>query len=388
MTKENKVPYTSADRLIDALNHREPQGIPFDLGGTKVTGIHINAYRRIMERLFGEAPKEVPLAHFTQQLAKIDDRLLSHFEVDTAGVFTSTPAGKPPRKEQDEDYLEYWDEWSIGWKMPQGHGLYYDMFYHPLVDGQDDLDSFPWPNGRDPVRFEGVKEEALVAKEAGKAVTLGGICAGIFELGLWLRGFENFFTDLVLNPGMACGLMDRILEVKMAYWDTVLDMIGDHVLVVQEADDLGTQTSSLISLEMYRKLIKPRHKRLFQFIKEKTSGKVKIFLHSCGNIAQFIPDFIDAGVDILNPVQTSTEEMEPAKLKKAFGDAITFWGGGVDTQRILPYGSPEEVKDDVRRRIDDLAPGGGFVFATVHNIQADVPPENIIAMVEALDEYR
>jgi len=388
MIKENKAQYASVDRIVDALNHREPQGIPFDLGGTKVTGIHVHAYRRLMEKLLGESPDQIPLVHFNQQLAKVDGRLLDAFKVDTAGVFTSTPPGKPPEKKENADYLEYWDEWGIGWRMPRRHGLYYDMFYHPLADRLDDLAQYPWPDGTDPLRFQGVKEEVIAASERGKAVILGGICAGIFEMGLWLRGFENFLTDLALNPSAACGLMDRILEVKLSYWDAVLEIVGDHVLVVQEADDIGTQTSSLISLEMYRKLVKPRHKRLFQFIKKKTAGKVKIFFHSCGSIAKFIPDFIDSGVDILNPIQVSTEDMETSRLKKAFGDSIVFWGGGVDTQRILPHGNPEEVKDEVRRRIDDLAPGGGFVFAAVHNIQADVPPENVIAMVEALDEYR
>ena len=386
-TKKTSENYTSAHRLLDALNHREPQGIPFDLGGTKVTGIHMEAYKNLMHTLYGEYPEEISLAHFTQQLAEPGRRLLDQLGVDTMGLFSATPPGKTSTGEQGE-YYTYQDEWCLKWRMPKSGGLYYDMFYHPLSGTDCDLEGFDWPLGADPHRFDGLDEQLAQAKSAGKGIVLGGVCAGIFEMSLWLRGFEDFLSDMVLDPGAACGLMDRILEIKLAYWDTALDRFGDHILVAQEADDLGTQTSSMISLDMYRQLIKPRHKKLFDFIKQKTAGKAKIFLHSCGNIYGLIPDLIDAGVDILNPVQVSATGMETGRLKKEFGDALTFWGGGIDTQTVLPHGSVQKVRDEVRRRIDDLAPGGGFVFATVHNIQADVPPENILAMVKALDEFR
>jgi uroporphyrinogen decarboxylase len=379
--------YTSAHRLLDALNHREPQGIPFDLGGTKVTGIHIEAYKNLMYTLYGEYPEEIPLVHFTQQLAEPDTKLLDELGVDTMGLFGATPPGKTSTGEQGE-YYTCQDEWNLRWKMPKSGGLYYDMFYHPLSGTDYDIEGFDWPLGADPHRFDGLGEQLVQAKSAGKGIVLGGVCAGILEMSMWLRGFEDFLLDLALDPEAACGLMDRILGIKLAYWDTALDKFGDHILVAQEADDLGTQTSSLVSPDMYRKLIKPRHKKLFDFIKQKTAGKTKVFLHSCGNIYELIPDLIDAGVDILNPVQVSATGMETARLKREFGDALTFWGGGIDTQSVLPHGSSQEVKDEVRRRIDDLAPEGGFVFTTVHNIQADVPPENILAMIEALDEFR
>ena len=213
-----------------------------------------------------------------------------------------------------------------------------------------------------------------------------GVSAGILEMALRLRGFEQLFMDFVLDPELVCGLLDRIVEIKSVFWQEALEQVGDEVLVAIEADDLGTQNSLLISPDMYRQYVKPRHKKLFSFIKSK-APHIKVFLHSCGAVKPLIPDLIEAGVDILNPVQVSASNMDTKVLKKEFGDVLTFWGGGVDTQRVLPFGTPHEVREEVKRRIDDLAPGGGFVFNTIHNIQADVPPENIEAMLETLERY-
>lgn len=198
-------------------------------------------------------------------------------------------------------------------------------------------------------------------------------------------GFEDFFTDMILNPSRVDTILDKITEIKFIFWDQVLDNMGDLLDVVVEADDLGTQRGLLISPKMYRKYIKPRQKALFDFIKKKVD--VKIYFHSCGSILELIPDFIDVGVDILNPIQVNAVGMCTKYLKQQFGQDLVFWGGGIDTQRILPSGSPQEIREEVKKRIDDLAPGGGFVFSTIHNIQADVPPENIMAMWEALREY-
>ena len=179
--------------------------------------------------------------------------------------------------------------------------------------------------------------------------------------------------------------LERYLEFKLEFWDNLLEQIGDMVDVVCESDDLGTQEATWISKDMYRHLIKPRQKKLFSFIKRR--AEVKVFLHSCGSIYDFIPDLIETGVDILNPIQVSAAKMDTAKLKREFGKDLVFWGGGIDTQKVLPYGTKQEIEDEVKKRIDDLAPGGGFVFATVHNIQEDVPPENIVAMLRALNKY-
>ncbi len=229
----------------------------------------------------------------------------------------------------------------------------------------------------------GLKEE--IEKLSDWAIVLTGPGEGLFERSLWMRGFERFYIDLIRDPPLANSLLDKLTDFRIKFWELLLDEIGDLVHVVVEADDLATQNSLMISPEIYRRYLKPQHKRVFSFIKEK-APHVYIFLHSCGAIYDLIPDLIEVGVDILNPVQVSAAKMDTKKLKKEFGDVLTFWGGGIDTQEVLPKGTPDEVKEEVKRRIDDLAPGGGFIFAAVHNIQADVPPENIIAMWEALQE--
>ena len=173
----------------------------------------------------------------------------------------------------------------------------------------------------------------------------------------------------------------------MRYWERALALVGPNVMMVSEADDLASQDRCLVSRELYLKLIKPRHTRLFSFIKKEAQVPVRIFYHSCGAVAPLIPDLIESGIDILNPVQVSAAGMDTARLKKEFGKDLTFYGGGVDTQQVLPRGTPQQVRDEVKRRIDDLAPGGGFIFNTVHNIQADVPPQNIVAMWETLQEH-
>ncbi|MCF7708693.1 MAG: hypothetical protein K9N52_07330 [Verrucomicrobia bacterium] len=264
------------------------------------------------------------------------------------------------------------------------------MRRHPLAEATclDELERYRFPDPLDDVRYFEMSAKAKeFMKERQVAYVLGRNAPGIFEISLWMRGFENFFCDLISNRKFAEGLLDGICEIKMKYWERALGVVGRNVMIVSEADDLASQDRLLISPRMYREFIKPRHSRLFSFIKEKAKVPVKIFFHSCGAIEPLIPDLIESGVDILNPVQVSASGMDTRELKRKYGDELIFYGGGVDTQNILPRGSPGEVRDEVKRRIEDLAPGGGFIFATVHNIQADVPPENIVAMWEAVREF-
>ena len=211
-------------------------------------------------------------------------------------------------------------------------------------------------------------------------------CAGLLEMSTRLRGVEKFFTDLYLEKKFAEALIDKILEYKLAYWNIVLDSFGEREVIVSEADDYGTESSLLISPKMLKDIFFPRLKKLFKFIKEK-NPKARIFFHSCGAIREIIPDLIDIGVDILNPIQYKAAGMGLKNLKKDFGKEIVFWGGGIDTQKILPFGTSKDVEDEVKRVIDIMAPGGGFVFATVHNLQSDVPIKNIISMLETLKSY-
>lgn len=382
-------PWTSRRRVETALAHREPDRVPFDLGGTTVTGIHQQAYRNLRQAL-GLPDRPVELDHMHQQLARVDEDLKARLKVDVWSLTPGKVPGATPPPWTEGDYHKWRDEWGIEWWMPVQGGLYYDMRRHPLADKDTlaELERFPWPDPEHPARFEGMAARAdALLNHRHVAYVLGRSFTGLFEQALWLRGFENFFCDLVQNVAFAEALLDKICELKMRYWAKALEAVGPNVMIVSEADDLATQTGLLCSPSLYRKLIKPRHARLFGFIKQRAQAPVKIFFHSCGAVAPLVPDLIEAGIDILNPVQVSARGMDTRQLKRQFGDALVFYGGGVDTQHVLPHGTPQQVRDEVRRRLDDLAPGGGFIFAAVHNIQADVPPENILAMWEALQEF-
>jgi uroporphyrinogen decarboxylase len=381
---------TPRERVENALNHKEPDRIPLDLGATKMTGISIRAYQNYLTyKGWNEMDPEPKILDPVQQLALVPDDVLDRLGVDTRGLIPSSPSSYKAEYKEVGDYIKFTDEWGIDWKMPKTGGYYFDMSSHPMTGDMTifDLSQYKWPDPLDDARtaqFPGRLEES--GKLGSYAFVMHGVSSGLLEMALRLRGFEQMFMDLVLDPGLVCSILDRVVEFKIAYWEKALDEVGEDILVAVEADDLGTQDSLLISPEMYRKLIKPRQAKLFSSIKRR-APHVKVFLHSCGAIRPLIPDLIEAGVDILNPVQVSAKDMDTKALKKEFGNDLVFWGGGIDTQRILPFGSPHEVKEEVKRRIEDLAPGGGFIFATIHNIQADVPPENLEAMLETFEQY-
>jgi len=372
-----------------ALAHREPDRIPFDLGSAGSTGIATGAAEALF-RARGWDASRLWVGDLKQGLAGLDDEALSALGVDTRGIQRKPGSGWKLRVDEDpEGTRRFTDEWGIGWrKTPDSR--YYDMASHPLagVSSPEDIAAYPWPDPVDPVRLEGIAERAeIIAHELECAAVLGSIVVGVFEFSWYMRGLEAMFMDMALNPELAGALLDRVVDIKIAFWEKVLPLVAGKVSVVREGDDLGSQSGLLMSPEMYREIVKPRHRRLFSFIKDRC-GDAKLFLHSCGAIRELIPDLIELGVDILNPVQVNAAGMDTAELKREFGSDITFWGGGIDTQKVLPYGSPPEVREEVRRRVGDLAPGGGFVFATVHNIQGDVPPENIEAMLDEFEKLR
>ena len=375
------------DRLLTALDHHEPDRVPLDLGSTHVTGIALAAYRRLASHLgVDESPPLV--VDDIQQIALPYDRLLEQLGVDTRGLFPVTGNNiRVPLVEVGSDW-EYRDEWGLVHRMPRDRGLYFTLVESPLRGPAPDaraLSRYTWPSAAEPSRIAGLAERARTCRQAGYCVVLKGFCAGLCEVACRLRGMESFLCDLVSDPAAAGGLLDRLLELKAAFWEMALPVLAPHVDVVLEADDYGTQDSQLVSPHVFRELFKPRLAELCRVIKALAPG-AKLLFHSCGSIRPIIPDLIEIGVDILNPIHTRAAGMEPIGLKRDFGDALCFWGGGVDTQHVLPFGTPGEVRDDVRRNIDALAPGGGYVFSTVHNIQADVPPVNVMAMYEALAE--
>ena len=261
------------------------------------------------------------------------------------------------------------------------------MVAYPIAEPTlEALRRYPWPDPHDPGRTEGLKDRALKLYETTDyALVLDAAGFGIFETGWMLRGFENFLMDLAAEPKFAEALMQGVADYYIALYDRVLAEAGEYLQVVMIGDDLGTQNGPMISPETYRKLVKPAQKRVWQFLKSKT--KARLFLHSCGSVRKLIPDFIELGLDILNPVQVAAKDMDPKELKREFGKDLTFWGGGCDTQKVLTFGTPDEVEREVRRRIADFAPGGGFVFNQIHNIQPQVPPENILRMFETVLQY-
>jgi uroporphyrinogen decarboxylase len=381
----------SRERVLTALNHREPDRVPYDLGGTVVTGIQARAYARLRKYL-GLPEKEIKIIDILQQLAQVDDDVMDRLGVDFRNISPrSTASFKIELKlTPDGRYSYFYDEYQVGWRMPVDGGMYYDMFEHP-ISGEitaAQVEKYVLPDPHDPSRFEGLREAARkVLEEEQRALVIGNISAGIFELYLWTRGFKDGYADWAGNPELANKILRKYSDLQLAYWERMFDVMkGIPIDVVQMADDIAGQNSLLISPRSYRTLLKPYHKEMFDYIHSKTDAK--IFFHSCGAVRALIPDLIEVGVDILNPVQVSAANMDSAELKREFGKDICFWGGGVDTQNAFDLThTPDEVRADVRKRIEDLMPGGGFVFNTVHNIQGNVPPENIMAMWDTLQEY-
>ncbi|MDO8957771.1 MAG: uroporphyrinogen decarboxylase family protein [Deltaproteobacteria bacterium] len=377
----------SRERILIALSHREPDRVPYDLGALGPSGISIQAYRNLLKYLHADEKGEV--GDTASQRAKLSENFLQRFRVDTRS-FRVRPKGSWSLKMQEEGgYSFFYDEWGIGRKLAKDQGLHFFIFHQPLSEVEtSDLPRFPWPDPLDPNRLAGVENEVLaVRKQANPAFVLGSpFSSGLLQFGAQLEGHERFFTDLVLDPRRTEWLLDKLLQLKLSFYQNVLDRMGEWIDIVGEMDDFGHQHSLWVSVEMFRKLIKPRYAELFSFIK-KRYGK-KILLHSDGAIHPLIPDIIEMGVEILNPIQVGAKDMgDTRKLKKEFGDSLTFWGGGVDIQHTLPFSTPQEVEDEVKRRIEDLAPGGGFVFAATQAIQPETPPENIMAMWKALQSY-
>jgi uroporphyrinogen decarboxylase len=377
------------ERVLASLAHQEPGHVPLDIGGTDVTGLHALAYRAILPGLGFPIPAEIPILDTVQQLANPDEAVMRAMHAHCRGLFPNPGSAWQFHLQEDERAAWFTDEWGITWRRPLPHGLYFDIARPPLSETTlEALQNHPWPDPCDPARREGLKNAAQALHEAGEyAVILSGISGGgAMELAAWLAGFENFFAMLLLEPDLADALLDRALEIKLRFWQETLPEVGPFVDIISESEDLGVQDRLMISPRTFRRHIKPRLQQLFAGIKA-VAPQVKIFLHSDGAIAEILPDLIEAGVDILNPVQVSAKGMgDTAFLKREYGQHLTFWGA-LDTQQVLAYGTPEEVKTEVGRRIADLAPGGGFVLASVHNIQANVPPENILAMIEGWEQY-
>lgn len=378
------------ERILAALNHQEPDKVPFDLAGTTWTGITNGAYQNLREYL-GKQHEDPGWSDVIQQIVVPSEEILELFDVDTRGLFPLTSHNWDVNSKLTDsgDDWEYYDEWGFTHHFPKENGHWFSLVKHPMENVSPDLieiNGYKWPNPSDSERIKGLREKALGFREQGKLVMLKGLCAGIFEMQQRFRGMSNALVDSFLYPEFSDRLVGKLADLKIEFWKMALGELADVVDVIAEADDYGTQDSQLIDPDHFRQFYKPHISRIITAIKE-SAPAAKIMFHSCGAVRPIIPDFIEMGIDIINPVHINAAGMEPYQLKKDFGKDIVFWGGGVDTQKILVHGSVNEVAEDVRKNIDALAPGGGFVFAAVHNIQSEVPPQNIMAMIESIKKY-
>ncbi len=365
------------ERVLSALNHREPDRVPIDLGSCGPTGIHIQAYQRLLKVL--GIQEEVRLWDLIGQLAEPSETVLNLVGADVRGIRAGGATYAPQVLSQDT----LRDQWGTVWHRSKGTTCYSIVSY-PLRDARrKDLAAYPWPDGADPSRVAGLAEKGAALRRTSYAI-LGEVSGHILERAQMIRGFDTFLLDLVLQPAFAEELMDRILDVEISLVSTFLDAVGPYLDVIAFKEDVGIQNGPLISPAMFRHFLKPRMKKLIEAIRSRTGAKV--WFHSCGSAYYAIPDLIELGIDILNPIQVAARDMDPARLKREFGLNLSFWGA-IDTQRVLPFGTPDDVDAEVRRRLRELAPGGGYVLASVHNIEADVPGENVWAMFQAAQTW-
>jgi uroporphyrinogen decarboxylase len=409
----------SRERILSAINHRQPDRVPVDLGATPSSGISAVAYHNLI-RHSGLSHLRNHVYDVIQEVTQPEIELLDKFGVDVLDVgrfFNSSedywqelelmdgvpclyPKWFNPEKQQDGSWLAPGKTGEFIGKMPVG-ATFFDQLIFPYIDGYPsdynnisrELSRVIWGGfGFTPFDKVGEKDfwktlRSIVLQERSKTdkALLIGVGCNLFEWGTFLRRIDNFLMDLYMEPGNVHRLLDKLMENHLDFLAKTCEAVGDIVDIIKFGDDLGTNTGPFIPREIYDEFFGPRHKILCDFVKANTSAHT--MLHCCGGIFELIPSLIEAGFEIINPVQINAANMEPERLKKEFGKDLTFWGGGCNTQNILNHATPVRVKDHVRHNIEVFNKEGGYVFNTVHNILPDVPPENIIAMFEAVHEF-
>ena len=377
----------SRQRVLTALNHQEPDRVPIDLGGNQ-TGIHKFAYQALIEHL--GLKEDIEIMDTVQQLARPSEAVLRRLHVDTRYIHASPALDFDNTivivKRDNKVWHDFTDEFGVRWSTPDVSPLYMDITHHPLADANiDDLAGYSWPQGDDPSRFTGLREKVLTLRNETPYAVVSGISGVVYEICWYMRGLEQWFMDMLEQPEFCEAMLDHTLKFWLDWFDIFLREVGDLVDVIMIGDDLAGQNGPLFQPDFYRRIVKPRHKKLVQFIKPRTEAK--IWYHTCGACQEYIPDLLDNGIDSLNPVQISATGMNPRQLKTEFGDRIVFWGGAIDTQHVLPQADPETVREHVRFNIEAFKPGGGYVFNNVHNIQANISAENVLAMYDAAYEF-
>lgn len=381
------MPMTSRERVLTTIHHEEPDRVPLIIGVSNATGIKIKPYRGIKDITGVKAPDKYLYDWPELGTAEIDEETMRRLHCDVRGVLDMEPEIVRRRNRDRPPHSDCIDSWGSG-QVEVKPGDWYPGV-HPLqmAKSVEDLDSYPgWPDMSDPTRVAHVRQAAQrLADENQFAIMATPWLLFPFERAHAMQGLETFLLNMAMDPDFARAMLERIADHCKQLMGSFLEALGDNVDIIKIGDDLGTEKSLLISPAMYRDILKPIHADFISFIKART--KAKVFFHSDGDVAPLIEDFIEIGVDILNPIQTSAGSMSdlPA-LKKRFGSNIVFCGG-IDTRRILPFGSVEEVRDEVRRVIQTLGPDGGCMIAAVHTVMDDVPPENVLAMADAVEEF-
>jgi uroporphyrinogen decarboxylase len=397
---------THRERILSALRHQEPDRVPVDLGGTESSGLTAAAHARLKQHL--GLPAGGRILDPYQHVVFVENALRDRFGIATYPIIfeprrwraARLPDGRPCQVPEgwrtrllaggSEEALDE-DGTVIARRAASGH--HFDSVNPPLAGlssigeikrHRETIRRFDYPSFADEPIAELVARARRLRAGSDRAAILN-FQAHLLAAGQILRGFEEFMSDLLLDPGLAEALLTELVEVYCQRADLLFPALNGKADVILVNDDLGTQAGPMLSPDLYRRRIKPFQARLFSHLK--TISGLPLLFHSCGSVRWAIPDLIEIGVDALNPVQVSAAEMETAALKRDFGSDITFWGGGCDTQRVLNLGTPAAVREEVKRRIAELAPGGGFVFCQVHNIQPEVPPENVVAMLEAAAEF-
>jgi uroporphyrinogen decarboxylase len=411
---------TSRERILSAINHKQPDKVPVDIGATPSSGISMVAYQNLVKHL-GIKNQKNKVYDVIQEVTQPEQEILDLLGVDVVDVgrFFNTAEDYWHELELIKGYPALYPKWFnpvwqpdgvwlapgktgeyIG-KMPVG-ATFFDQLIFPYINGfpydYNDLSHhmsrviwggfgftpFDWLDHPD--FWKMLRETILKERAASDKAFLIGIGCNLFEWGTFLRRIDNFLMDLYLDPVNTHKLLDKLLGGHMELLARICDTVGDIVDIIKFGDDLGTNMGPFMPLEIYEEFFGPRHKMMCDYVKSHTQAHT--MLHVCGGIYELIPGLINAGFDIINPVQINAVNMEPEKLKKEFGKDVTFWGGGCNTQSILNMATPDQVKDHVRKNIETFSRDGGFVFTTVHNILPDVPPQNIVAMFEAVDEFR
>jgi uroporphyrinogen decarboxylase len=409
---------TSRERIHAALNHVEPDRVPVDFGGHRSSGIMAQAYVRLRE-ILGLPPSKLYVYDFIQQLAIIEDDVLDIVGADVVGEGQqfykqedywqdwALPDGQPCKipafiqvERQGDDWIVRGDEDQVICIQKKG-SLFFEQTCYPLYDSDDnrfegleyELDQVMWsrlgappaPAGLDEAGRQIRRESLRNLKEHTDRAIYGTFGGNLVEIGQMLFRNDHFLFQLAADPDRIHRFLDRLVELHLANLDNYLSAAGPYIDLVGFGDDMGMQTGPQFSPEMYREFFKPRHRILWNRAKELCPG-IKVSLHCCGGVYPLLRDMIEAGLDAINPVQFTCRDMEIDRLKREFGKDLVFWGGGCDTQSVLRNGTPQEVSDHVKKQVEILAPGGGFVFQQVHNILADVPAENIVSMFETVNK--